>query len=78
LVARVGAALSAIAARDSAKVLVVTHAGPLYALLRLAYGSDERAFEARILPAAMSRFIVQGDAVRVQRLNEVTVDERTV
>jgi broad specificity phosphatase PhoE len=70
LCTRVAAALATLCARPVSRALVVTHAGPLHALLRLAYGSEREALAARFLPASVSRFRVAAGIVSVLRINE--------
>jgi broad specificity phosphatase PhoE len=73
---RVGAALADLRAAHppGARVLLVTHAGVIHALLRIFSGSDERALEVRLLPASITRFADDGDAVRLIGVNEVAAD----
>jgi len=70
--ARVGAAVALLAAGvpPAARVLVVTHAGPLHALLRVLLGEDEAAaLSVRFLPATITRFALSGAGARVVELN---------
>ncbi len=70
LVGRVAEALSTLRAREVDRALVVTHAGPLHALLRLAYGSEGEALAQRFVPASINRFRIDADGIEVVRLNE--------
>lgn len=57
---------------EDGRVLLVTHAGVLHALLRVVLGEFEAdKIEVRFVPAGTSRFALDGDAVgRVLSLNE--------
>ncbi len=70
LVGRVAAALATLRAKPITNALVVTHAGPLHGLLRLAYGSESEALAQRFLPASINRFRVAHDGISVVCLNE--------
>ena len=70
VVARVSAAIATLRATPVANALVVTHAGPLHALLRLAYESESKALAERFLPASINRFRLGAGGISVVRLNE--------
>lgn len=58
---RVGEALDEIVggSRNGARVLVVTHAGPLHALLRIVLGEARAdAMRIRFMPASFTRFAI--------------------
>jgi broad specificity phosphatase PhoE len=68
--------ITAAAARASAgapdgRVLVVTHAGPLHALLRVLEGATQaEALQVRFVPASVTRFSQLGGRWRLEGLNE--------
>ncbi|MGH7683478.1 MAG: histidine phosphatase family protein [Vulcanimicrobiaceae bacterium] len=70
--ARAVAAIQAVLPRGG-RVLVVTHAGVLHALLRVILGDDEGGkIEIRFTPAGLSRFAIGADGVgSILGLNEV-------
>ena len=70
--ARVRAATGALAAGAATgdTLLVVTHAGPLHALLRVLLGESEAAaLGVRFLPATLTRFALGPDGARLLELN---------
>jgi broad specificity phosphatase PhoE len=70
LCARVERALRDVraGAHDGVRALVVTHAGPLHALLRVVLG--EQAPAVRFTPASVTRLRWSGDAAELVALNE--------
>jgi broad specificity phosphatase PhoE len=57
-------------ARDGTFALVVTHAGPLHALLRVLLGESEAAaLGVRFLPATLTRFGIAPNGARIIELN---------
>jgi len=75
--ARVGDAVTALTAgaADGERLLVVTHAGVLHALLRVLLGESEAgALRVRFLPASVTRFAVSPSGTQILDLNR-TVDE---
>ena len=70
LTRRVAAAVATIRTKPFEHALVVTHAGPLHALLRLAYGSEAEALAQRFVTASINRFRIDEDGIAVVRLNE--------
>jgi broad specificity phosphatase PhoE len=76
--ARVAAALADIRAnaRDGARVLVATHAGPLHALLHVALGESEAAaLRVRFSPASITRLLFDGAEARLGELNRTVYAE---
>jgi broad specificity phosphatase PhoE len=72
--ARVSTALRALLERvpQGGKALVVTHAGVLHALLRVALGdSESEALKVRFVPASVTRLAFERDGARLLTLNEV-------
>lgn len=59
---------------SGARVLLVTHAGVIHAMLRLVSESDERALGVKLLPASITRFTGSGDDFRLVSVNEVAAD----
>jgi broad specificity phosphatase PhoE len=57
-----------------ARVLLVTHAGFIHALLRNFSESDERALGVRLDPASITRFTGEGGAMRLVSVNEGAAD----
>lgn len=77
---RVAAALLAIDRRvsDGARVLAVTHAGVLHALLRVALGESEAtALDVRFAPATITRFALGPRGNRLIDLNRAPGQART-
>jgi broad specificity phosphatase PhoE len=75
--ARVGEAVATLTegAVAGERLLVVTHAGVLHALLRVLLGESEAgALRVRFLPASVTRFAVSASGTRILELNR-TVDE---
>jgi probable phosphoglycerate mutase len=75
---RVRAALRAIDQRveNGSRVLVVTHAGVLHALLRVALGEDEAAaLGVRFSPATVTRFALGPAGNRLVALNASPADD---
>ena len=73
LCARVGSALASLREGWGAggRVLVVTHAGPLHALLHVALGNDEaQALAVRFTPAGITRLRVGDSGAALVSLNE--------
>jgi broad specificity phosphatase PhoE len=69
---RVADAVAAIGERtpEGAQVLVVTHAGPLHALLRVLMGEGEAAaLGVRFVPASITRFALSPDGAQIVELN---------
>jgi broad specificity phosphatase PhoE len=72
--ARVSTALRALLERvpEGGKALVVTHAGVLHALLRVALsGPESEALKVRFVPASVTRLVFESDRARLLTLNEV-------
>jgi broad specificity phosphatase PhoE len=72
LCVRVGAAVAELAERAAKgdRVLAVTHAGPLHALLRVLLGESEAAaLGVRFQPATVTRFALAPDGARIIELN---------
>jgi alpha-ribazole phosphatase len=77
LCARVRLALNELAegASEGQTLLVVTHAGPLHALLRIVLGESEAtALGVRFLPATVSRFALGPEGARVTQLNHAVTE----
>jgi broad specificity phosphatase PhoE len=75
--ARVGHAVTALTegALAGDRILIVTHAGVLHALLRVLLGESEAgALRVRFLPASVTRFAVSPSGTRILDLNR-SVDE---
>ncbi|GAC1310326.1 MAG: alpha-ribazole phosphatase [Vulcanimicrobiaceae bacterium] len=75
---RVEAALRALDARvgNGARVLVVTHAGVLHALLRVVLGESEAAaLDVRFSPATVTRFALGPAGNRLVELNRSPADD---
>jgi 2,3-bisphosphoglycerate-dependent phosphoglycerate mutase len=75
--ARVADAVGSLAqrARDGSRILVVTHAGPLHALLRVLLGESEAAaLGVRFVPASVTRFALSADGARIVDLNRSVTD----
>lgn len=72
LIARVAAAVASLRRESPERVLVVTHSGPLHALLHLARDSESEALTAHFEPASINRFSVSSESIDVVRLNDVT------
>ena len=80
LCARVGSALHGLAARFThpARVLVVTHAGVLHALVRVALGESESdALAVRFAPATVTRLLLGPSGNRVLELNRSAAADRS-
>ena len=78
-VARAGRAVERMrATRASGKILVVTHAGILHALLRVVLGADEaEKFQVRFVPGSVTRFGLDGPGNgRLLGLNDGSVYPR--
>ncbi len=72
LCVRIGEALRALdeSAHDGGRVLVVTHAGPLHALLRVTLGEGEAAALAvKFSPASITRIALGPESARLIELN---------
>jgi probable phosphoglycerate mutase len=76
LCARIAAALAELRARDVASALVVTHAGPLHALLRVALGESEAtALGVRFTQASVTRLRFGTAGAELVSLNESLAEE---
>lgn len=64
---RVCAALRELQSGGHANVLVVTHAGPLHAMLHAFFGG----MEVRFLPASVTRVAMEDGQPRLVALNDV-------
>jgi broad specificity phosphatase PhoE len=73
---RIAAALGALRERDVASALVVTHAGPLHALLRVALGESEAsALGVRFTQASVTRLRFGPAGAELVSLNESLAEE---
>ncbi len=72
---RVGASLEELRERGYANVLVVTHAGPLHAVLHTVFGDREAEMReilgTRFSPASVTRIAVESGRAQIVSLNEV-------
>jgi broad specificity phosphatase PhoE len=74
---RVADAVTSLAARahEGSRILVVTHAGPLHALLRVLLGESEAAaLGVRFVPASVTRFALSPHRARIVDLNRAVTD----
>jgi broad specificity phosphatase PhoE len=74
---RVADAVASLAERASegSRILVVTHAGPLHALLRVLLGESEAAaLGVRFVPASVTRFALSPAGARIVDLNRSVTD----
>ncbi|HET9096001.1 MAG TPA: histidine phosphatase family protein [Candidatus Baltobacteraceae bacterium] len=73
--ARVSHALDDLAASGHANVLIVTHAGPLHAMLHTFFGNRESEYQevlaVRFSPASVTRVEVAGGRAQLVALNDV-------
>lgn len=73
---RVSNALDQYGRSNHGRVLVVTHAGPLHAMLHTFFGDPgaemQEALGVRFLPAAITRVEVGGERAELLALNDVT------
>ncbi len=67
---RVAEVLSELRASQLRTVLIVTHAGPLHAILRTLLPADHDALGVRFAPASITRLEVEGTRGRLLSLNE--------
>jgi broad specificity phosphatase PhoE len=74
--ARVGQALRELQDSSYRNILVVTHAGPLHALLQVFFGGREaempEVFHVRFLPGSVTRIVVENGRPHLTLLNEPT------
>jgi broad specificity phosphatase PhoE len=73
VLARVEQALSELRAGSYKNVLVVTHAGPLHAMLHAFFGSPESnpMLAVRLSPASVTRIAIEDGKAQLLALNEV-------
>ncbi len=67
---RVAEVLRELQASQRRTVLVVTHAGPLHAILHTLLPDDHDALNVRFAPASITRLDVEGTRCRLLSLNE--------
>jgi broad specificity phosphatase PhoE len=71
LCVRVGEALNEILAVDYERVLVVTHAGPLHAIMKMAFEQpDDESLRIKFTPASVTRIRFEGERATLVSLNE--------
>jgi broad specificity phosphatase PhoE len=72
---RVAAALNDVRSAQIERVLIVTHAGPLHAMLHTVFGDRlagmEEAVGLRFSPAGITRLRLEQDAAEIVALNDV-------
>jgi broad specificity phosphatase PhoE len=69
------AAIDATIARDGGRILLVTHAGILHALLRVALGQSEaEALGVKFSPASVTRLALDRGGARLLELNRTPAD----
>lgn len=68
---RVGEVLGELRDAHGSNVLVVTHAGPLHAILQTLLPAENDALGVRFTPASITRLDVEGGCGRLQALNEI-------